>query len=120
VFPAITDAYADREDLIYYDGPVIGTASCLGCGQLFLYRRFDLEDSSRVWLYFPIESSTEEDLIRGAVDPAQLSERLQMEPHLRIVEVPFRVAPCRAEWVRPRSDSDAGNSVATQSEDTDV
>lgn len=94
----ITEQYVDRNDLVYYDGPVIGTAECRSCGQLFLFMRED-DGRSRTWIYLPISASLETQMLDGVIDLKVQVKALRSYPHMVVVETPFESELCKVDWV---------------------
>lgn len=98
-YETVTSQYEDRECFEFYDGPILGTASCRSCGQVFLFEEEDKDSSGRVSLYFPIDPERELLFKEGQLDPRVVADELRSQPHLRVHEV-FR-GPCRVTWMYP-------------------
>lgn len=98
-YGAITEQYEDLDTFVYFDGPVVGTARCRSCGQVFLYVRSEETESTRLWRYYPIDAETAAKLVAEELDADEYTDRVKPEAHMRVVETFFRAAPCKVEWV---------------------
>jgi hypothetical protein len=100
-YESITMPFVDRECLEYYDGPILGTASCAFCETLFLFEQQSSRPSEDVWVYCPITPEDEQNYIQGKTDPFEAVKLLRRLPHLVVTQPWYEAGPCTVKWSSP-------------------